>query len=541
MPRSFPQLCFCLVGLFPNLFQSAFGQTTALVSSDPSGFSGNGVSQSPSISSDGRWIAFSSRANNLTVSDANGVEDIFVRDREFRSLELVSLNSLGEQGNALSGSPSISASGRFVAFASEATNLVAGDVNQATDIFVRDRLLHRTEMVSLNLTGGQWDGFSLDPFISGNGRFVTFRTFYRDGNDIHREVFVHDRETKLTERVSVNSLGHPGNGISYSSGISGNGQLIAFQSDSNNLVPGDTNHASDIFVHDRVAKTTTRVSVASDGSQANGFSLSASISSDGKIVAFSSAADNLTSEQTNNFQIYTHDLQTGITELVSVDSTGIPGEYGGQNPSLSADGRYVGFLSQSTNLVPHDSNEAFDIFIHDRMSGIMERASLDSNGIQGNFSSSQGPALSGDGRTICFGSYSSNLDLQDLNGFYDVFVRDRLDGNGTNSVFLTGPSQAPVLSPIEFSWRATIGDSPYWLLYSQNKNGSRISGHDFDIGTQNHFSVLTSGTLSANGVGNFHSPPPDSFSAGYTVFFELAIRDSTGLFFDSNVHAVSFY
>ena len=231
------------------------------------------------------------------------------------------------------GTASISADGRYVAFSSDAPNLVPGDTNDALD------------------------------------------------------VFVHDRETGTTSRVSVDSAGTQAEGVSGFTSISADGRYVAFGSRAPNLVPGDTNDALDVFVHDRTTGTTSRVSVDSAGSQAEGGSAFTSISADGRYVAFGSAAPNLVPGDTNDaLDVFVRDRETGTTSRVNVDSAGTQAEgvsgLGNRDSSISADGRYVAFGSDAPNLVPGDTNDAQDIFVHDRERGTTSRVSVDSAGTQ---------------------------------------------------------------------------------------------------------------------------------------------------------------
>jgi Tol biopolymer transport system component len=190
-------------------------------------------------------------------------------------------------------------------------------------------------------------------------------------------------------------------------------------------VPGDTNNNSDIFVHDRKTGTTERVSVDSAGNQGNSFSEGASVSRDGRFVAFTSVASNLVPGDTNGrSDIFIHDRKTGTTERVSVDSAGNQGNTSSFQPSISRDGRFVAFRSLASNLVPGDTNNNSDIFVHDRKTGITERVSVDSAGNQANDSSSE-PSISRDGRFVAFQSFDSNLVPGDTNGVLDIFVHHR--------------------------------------------------------------------------------------------------------------------
>jgi Periplasmic component of the Tol biopolymer transport system len=334
-----------------------------------------------SISADGRYVAFVSAATNLVSGDTNNFQDIFVHDRQTGQTTRVSVASDGTQANGHSYAPSISADGRYVAFASLASNLVSGDTNGAWDVFVHDRQTGETTRVSVASDGTQAIGFFFgsSPSISADGRYVAFDSWATnlvsgDTND-KPDVFVHDRQTGQTTRVSVSSDGtQANNGANYPS-ISADGRYVAFESSSTNLVSGDTNSVTDIFVHDRQTGQTTRVSVSSDGTQANGgpgwSGKNSSISADGRYVAFHSYADNLVSGDTNSAtDIFVHDRQTGVTTRVSIASDGTQANGFSSSPSISADGRYVAFMSGATNLVSGDTNNARDVFVHGREGNI---------------------------------------------------------------------------------------------------------------------------------------------------------------------------
>jgi archaellum component FlaF (FlaF/FlaG flagellin family) len=403
------------------------GETTR-VSVDSAGVQGNSESSAPSISTDGRFVAFYSRASNLVPGDTNGTYDVFVHDRARGQISRVSVDSAGVQGNNLSGEPSISADGRFVAFHSYASNLVSGDTNGWPDVFVHDRLTSQTSRVSVDSAGVQGNLWSFLPSISADGRVVAFRSlasnlFPGDTNG-YWDVFVHDRATGRTSRVSVDSAGVQANDWSDFPSISADGRFVAFSSVASNLVPGDTNGTTDVFVHDRATGRTSRVSVDSTGAQGNSSNKSPSISADGRCIAFDSFAWNLVPGDTNGtWDVFVHDRGIGQTSRVSADSAGVQGNVGGQHPSISADGRFVAFYSRASNLVPGDTNEADDIFVHDRATGQTTRVSVDSAGLQGN-SDSNRPSISADGRFVAFDSSASILVPGDTNDAPDVFVRD---------------------------------------------------------------------------------------------------------------------
>jgi Tol biopolymer transport system component len=347
----------------------------------------------PSMSADGRFIAFDTWSNDLIPGPTNDCGgwpcfNVFVRDRDAdgngifdepgagkTSTVRISVASNGTQGDGNSVYPSMSADGRYVAFQSDATNLVGGDTNKAPDVFVHDRLTDITERATVNSAGVQANGTQLDLHpcsISADGRYVAFDSdatnlVLRDTNG-HRDVFVHDRLTGVTERVSVDSLGAQANDESYddswsnSTSISADGRYVVFTSLATNLVPGDTTAAPGIFVHDRLTGVTERVSVDSFGTQANDESYMGTISADGRYVAITSLATNLVPGAIGG--VFVHDRLTGTTKSVSVDSFGVLGNSQSADGSISADGRYVAFSSYASNLVPGDTNNAYDIFVN---------------------------------------------------------------------------------------------------------------------------------------------------------------------------------
>ncbi|NIQ99396.1 MAG: calcium-binding protein, partial [Gemmatimonadales bacterium] len=216
--------------------------------------------------------------------------DVFVRDRLAGTTERVSVSSAGAQADYCSEDPAISADGRYVAFSSEATNLVAGDTNEAEDIFVHDRDTDATERVSLTNAGGEASHGSRFPAISANGRHVVFvscaTNLVAGDTNAKPDVFMRDRTLSTTERVSVSSAGAQGNMCSSLGGVSADGRYVAFDSVATNLVLGDTNGWWDVFVRDLVSDTTERVSLSSGGAQGDNTSTDPVISSDGRFVAF---------------------------------------------------------------------------------------------------------------------------------------------------------------------------------------------------------------------------------------------------------------
>jgi Tol biopolymer transport system component len=398
---------------------------------------GNAQSDPCSVSADGRCVAIQSYASNLVAGDTNGTYDVFVYDRPSHILELVtkSWSTAGATANGASYSPALSSDGRYVAFDSDATDLVPNDTNNARDVFVYDRSSSTMTRASVG-TSGAANGGSSFASISADGRYVAFDSdatnLVAGDTNGTTDIFVRDLQAGTTERVSVSTGGVQGNDLSIFPAISADGRYVAFWSYASNLVAGDNNSDFDIFVHDRQTGSTEAVSVATGGTQPLGGVGQPSISANGRYVAFVSAATNLVAGDTNGFwDVFVRDRVSGTTERVSVASNGAQGnETSYTPPSISGDGRFVAFLSNATNLVAGDTNGSHDVFLHDRLTGITERASVALDGTQAN-SHSNIPSISSDGRFVAFPSDASNLVADDTNGVGDIFVRDR----GATSAF----------------------------------------------------------------------------------------------------------
>jgi hypothetical protein len=351
------------------LYDQKTGYTSRVsVSSD--GSEGNSFSGDPAISGDGNYIVYQSMSSNLVSGDTNDQADIFVFDQRTRITERVSVASDGSESNRNSFSPDISDDGRYITYESRASNLVLGDTNNNYDVFVYDRKTDITERISVASDGSEGNGGSQAPTISGNGRYVTYNSYASnlvpgDTNN-SLDVFVYDRKTGITERVSVDGDGSEGNGASLAPDISDDGRYVSYHSFASNLVLGDTNNNSDVFVYDRKTGITERISVASDGSQGNGLSDFPTISDDGRYVAYQSEATNLVQGDLNNtMDAFVYDRKTGSTERVSVASDGSEGNNFnfGEFPVISGNGKHIAYHSISSNIVPGDTNENFDVFL----------------------------------------------------------------------------------------------------------------------------------------------------------------------------------
>lgn len=383
-----------------------------------------GTSSKPSVSADGRYIAFKSSARNLAAGDLNGMDDIFVHDTLTGTNRRASVNSAGIEGNSYSDDPVLSADGRFVAFYSTATNL-AGD---RSGVFVHDTQTGTTTRASVNSAGDRANEPGRQPSLSGDGRYVAFASTSKylvpGDNNGSEDIFVRDTLSGTTARVSVSSSGVEANLSSTSPAMSADGRYVAFISVATNLVTGDTNSVDDVFVHDRQTGTTTRVSVNSAGVQGSDNSDSPVISADGRFVAFVSYASNLVAGDTNaTYDIFLHNTRSGKTTRVSVNDTGVGGNGSSANPTMSADGRYIAFDSVADNLVAGDTNGSNnDVFIHDRKTDTTTRASLDPSGAEANWYSRE-PALSSDGRYVAFYTRATNLVPGDKYNNADIIIR----------------------------------------------------------------------------------------------------------------------
>lgn len=366
----------------------------SIVSITRNGQPAEGRSDQAAVSADGRVVAFVSNASNIVNEiDQRNEFDVFVRDRGAGTVDLVSVSLTGTSGNGEdSASPAISADGRFVVFSSQATNLVENDQNGFADIFIRDRNNFTTERISVGLDG-EANGSSAFPRISADGR------------------------------------------------------LVVFQSQATNLVDGEDTNTSDIFVYDRDSGVTTKVSVPPGGGLANGPSITPAISGDGTTVAFISSASNLLAADGNLVpDVFVRELSGTTIERASISSSGTPANEISFFPTLSFDGKLVAFKSEAFNLVPNDSNGVPDAFVRDRNAGTTTRESVDDFGNQSNGLSGP-PSISGDGCDLAFPSQASNLVLEDKNGNRDLFVIDRCNRNGQTRVARIGESTTNVNGP----------------------------------------------------------------------------------------------
>ena len=438
---------------------------TELVSISSVGVQGNQDSQQPAVSADGRWVAFASPSDNLMPDDTNASSDIFVRDRRTGTTQRVSVSSAGRQGNGGSGllngmgGPSISADGRYVAFDSEATNLVKGDTNNTADVFVHDRLTGTTERVSVASSGAQANAGATEPGISGDGRFVAFESFsdnlVPDAN-FTADVFVHDRQTGVTQRVSQAPDGSDANGQSlFAPVLSNDGRFVYFTSFASNLVLGDTdNNDVDAYLFDRQTAMMTAITSnrGAPGSFVTNHGTVGGISGDGRFLTFTTADNTFIVPDTNGFfeDAWLVDRQTGQYTLVGVNDAGQQGDDSTFAGGVSADGRFVSLVSRSTNFGgPQNFRE--NVYLRDRAAGTTRIASVASDGTQGDLDSID-PAMTPDGQVIVFASRSSTFVPETQPFFaYDIFARDMRAQADLNVAMSDSPDPVTVRGQLTYT------------------------------------------------------------------------------------------
>jgi len=397
------------------------GLPAQIISLATDGTPGNGHSRAPSQSASGRWVAFESAATDLVTTDTNGEWDVFVRDRSTNTTELASRSTAGVQSNGDSLAPSISADGRYVVFESAGTNLVVGDGNADVDVFLRDRTAGTTTRVSLTDGGAEANGDSRNAAISRDGSLVVFETeaALTAGDTNGRwDVYAYDVATGTVERLSLGTDGDSRHGRP-----SADGRFVVLESTATDLVADDTNGVSDVFLVDRATDEVTRVSLTDFGSQSSGASFRPSVSEDGDRVVFLSDATDLVGpflDTNGKRDVFCRIRSLDQTARVSVSTEGLQNDDDSDEATISADGRYVLFTSPGTSLVVDDSNGVSDVFRRRLDEARTERVSLDRYGDEVDGASSGG-ALDDDGGYVVFVGASTGFDvLADDNGADDV-------------------------------------------------------------------------------------------------------------------------
>jgi Tol biopolymer transport system component len=415
-------LVVCGIGVPGASARSA--SPTTRVSVSTGGGQGDLWSSNPSISGDGRFVAFTSEATNLVPGGAGGV---FVHDLRSGRTELVSVASDGTIGNGLSWAPSMSGDGRYVAFQSYADNLVPGDSNRAFDVFVRDRRTGRTERVSVADDGAQLTTESMRPSIDGEGRRVAFVTGSSGGDG---QILLRDRLAGRTITASVAYDGGPADFVSTTPVLSADGGSVAFMSGASNLVRDDTNQTSDIFVYRVATGRVIRASVGVAG-ESDLPSFLPAISGDGRHVTFVSQSTNLVPDHPGFVtDLFVRDTVAERTRLVSATPQGVPGNDSAWTSALDHTGRHIAYYTSASNLVPGDTNGAQDVLLFDQETGTTRLVPTTVDGAHPN-GASYNPSLDARGRVVAYSSGASNLVAGDTNRHEDVFVTDLRQRDGS--------------------------------------------------------------------------------------------------------------
>jgi Tol biopolymer transport system component len=419
------------------------------------------------ISGDGRYIAYDWGRDQRWLEDTKWRREVYLYDRQADRAQLLSVSPPGQLANASVNNPAISSNGRFVSFSSDATNLIPNWPKGETGVFIRDRQTGATEAVSINQRGKY--GRGLLSSLSADGRFVAFSSYddnlVKDDNNERSDIFLRDRQQKSTELVSIGQNGAAAqvdfptpdaNGADFPA-LSANGRFIAFASLASNLVPGDNNRKWDIFVRDRELGRTERISLGLKGRESNGDSPGTSfyttyhalaITPEGRFVVFVSAASNLVGQDRNQADdVFLWDRQSGATELISLDPKGRQWPGGAYGPAISDDGRFVVFAALSEKIRPEqdDYHDQPELYLRDRQKGTTLKIPAPQQDKQA-LTLTDAPSISGDGRLIAFAA-GERLFLydQEEKRTYRVEAESSLQAPGA-SPYLHGPVFAPVIS-----------------------------------------------------------------------------------------------
>jgi Tol biopolymer transport system component len=532
-PRLVPLLAIALAST--GLAQSG---STVRVSVDSNGQAGNASSSWPSISADDRYVAFSSASTNLVAGDTNGFVDVFVRDRQNGTTRRVSLNSTGAQADNWCDTPAISRDGRFVVFASPASNLVPGDTNFRNDIFVVELATGAIERVSVSSLGAQANDDSYLPRISADGRYVAFTSYAQNLDPIDayhgfpEDIFVRDRVTNTTRLVSTNSAGVQGNGFSEDCDISGDGRYVAFESAATNLAPLSTFQGQNVYRKDLITGATILINVDSNGLHLAGAAYP-TLNFDGRFVAFGSGQPLVAGDNNQKFDLYVRDTLNGTTTIASVASNGALGndhfQYYGR---MSDDARYVSFMSFASDLVPLDNNGVPDFFVRDRLTSTTRRVTESSFGIQSDLDTYFG-SLSADGRFVVYGSAGTNLAPGDANGQgYDVYLHDL--GRAPTIVYCTAKTNSLGCVPaIGFAGSPSSSQGSGFLVIAHQLLNGRFGLLAYSVVGGNAVPFL-GGTLCirqgirrvARQIASGGFPPPDTCAG--TMSFDFAALIASG-------------
>ena len=517
-------LCLLLVGAVPAVAQS----TTKLVSASPTGSEGNGDSLFTVISEDGKLVAFASSATNLLPSkDLNGSKrDIFLRDIEKSSTILISRSTAGAQADDASSFPSMSSDGNRIVFETKATNFNAIDANgNLSDIYVHDRALSTTSLVSVSSLTEQANAASTSPHISSDGRFVAFIGSATnlgggvDANGAVPDVFLRDLVTQTTSLISIDSAGLQDptttrQGASHAV-LSKDGRIVAFATDGK-LIESDTNDTTDVYLRDVPAGTTVIVSRALRGGAAGKSALPA-MDPGAAFVAFESTAGTIVEGVTGNTsRVYVLELASGTLRLASKSKSGEAAGGASFIPAISPDGTWLSFVSDAENLGAIDNNEASDVFLHEISSGFTTRLSVGNGAIEGNAGSETGFfGVARAGSAVAFRSKATNL--------LDPVDPGQSTTPGRSHVYVR------TIVPDTFPPRVVCGSD--LILECQGQGGS-VSGYDVKVfDDSDPAPVLVCdpppGTTFPTGATKVTCTAMDSFRNSASCSFQVTVSDTT--------------
>jgi Ca2+-binding RTX toxin-like protein len=409
------------------IVESNSGGLLTRVSTSAAGVGSNGFSFQPVFSPDGKKVLFYSAASNLVAGDTNALPDIFSKDLTSGAITRINTTSTGAQDTNPSSGAVYSPDGNKVMYIRVSTDLNVNDTNYLHDLYIKDLTSGALTLVSTSSTGERGNSFIYSAAYSPDGNKILLisddtNLVTGDSNGV-TDVFVKNLTSGAMIRASTSSSGVQGNAASDSAVFSADGNKVLFRSLASNLVSGDSNGVIDIFIKDLSSGAVTRVSTSGAGVQANAESNGAVFTPDGSKVLFSSAASNLVAGDTNNsVDLFIKDLTTGAVTLVSTDSGGVQGNGRSDGAVFSPDGKKILFSSAASNLVTGDTNGKIDLFIKDLTTGVVTRVSTDTDGLQSN-SDNDGAVFSADGNKVAFYSDASNLTLGDSNGTADIFVK----------------------------------------------------------------------------------------------------------------------
>nr|WP_243687076.1 hypothetical protein [Methanobacterium formicicum] len=441
---------------------TAANNTTEIITSGPSGIGGNGESYYSDISEDGNIITFRSSATDLIPGITTTGQQIFTYDRTTQTTTLITTGTSGTGGNGDSSNPSISGNGNIITFYSSATNLLPGITTTGQQIFTYDRTTQTTTLITSGSSGIGGNHASTWPSISGDGNIITFQSWATDlipgiTTDSY-QIFAYDRTTQTTTLITTGTSGTGGNDGSFHPSISGNGNVIAFQSAASDLIPGVTITGNfQLFAYDRTTQTTTHITKDGSGSGVGGYSDYVALSNDGNIIVFYSYANDLIPGITTNGypQIFAYNRNTQSNSLITRGSLGTGGNGESTTPSIDGNGNLITFSSSATDLIPGITTIGQQIFTYDRTTQTTTLITTGTSGTGGNNLSIR-PVISNQGNVITFESRATdlvpNLTTNGVRQIFAFILREDPDDGDHNS----DPESVPEVQATTFATK-TIG------------------------------------------------------------------------------------